>query len=194
MEDDEDGQNDDDDAASAPGEMALTVCINAKGNLCDDVSMLALTSRLVFCEIWNQIYPHQAATRYKATIRNLNFFSFYRFCQMLGRPSSKTCSVTGSLVDMEFDTVFHKKDMTLHANTFYYVKRLVELHWLQGFPLWDVVTGLSTNEGNPRNPLTDFMYSILQIVALWRVDHDQWKFKATDYLPDAKRSRMPNSV
>jgi hypothetical protein len=36
---------------------------------------------------------------------------------------------------IEFDKDEEEKDGGLHAKNFSQVKRLVELHWLQGFPL-----------------------------------------------------------
>ena len=168
------------------------VYINARGNLCDDLPLLPLSSRQILCEMWDAIYPHQT-TRYKATIRNLDFFPFFRFCQMLGKSSSgfNIFSVTGNIVDIEFDTVFCIKDQDLHRITFRHVKRLIELRRYQGFPLRGVVTGLSPNEDNPRNPFTDFMYSVRQIVALWRLDIDQWRLRSTENV--AKGFRIEES-
>jgi hypothetical protein len=189
MEDEEEGDSDDGDEAEDDNasiheyDDASVVYVNARGNLCDDLPMLALTCRQVLCEIWNQIYPRlNSATRYHATIRSLNFSPFFRFCQMLGKSPLKILDVSADLVDIRFDTKLRGKDEALHAKTFQHVKRLIELHWLHGFPLWGVLTGLSSNGTNPRNPFTDFMYSVRQIVALWRVDNQKWRLKSTEYL------------
>jgi hypothetical protein len=159
------------------------IYVNARGKLCDDLPMLALTYRLVLREIWAEIYPRRdTVARYHVIIRNLNFLQFFRFCQMFGKPPLKIFDVSADLVDIKFESNFRGEDKILHANTFQHVKRLIELHWLHGFPLWGVLTGLSSNVDNPRNPFTDFMYSVRRIVALWRIDNQKWRWKSTEYL------------
>lgn len=99
---------------------------------------------------------------------------------MLSKHPLKLCALTGKLVDIEFDTVFNLQDKRLHVTMFQNVKRLIEAHWLRGCPLWGAPTGLSQN--SPNNPFTAFMYSVRQIVALWRVDHNQWECTILTYL------------
>ncbi|KAH7071293.1 hypothetical protein BKA63DRAFT_555259 [Paraphoma chrysanthemicola] len=152
------------------------VHINARGNLCDDLPMLALTCCLVLSEMWNRIYPSKPdpLTRYKATIRNLNFFPLFRFPQMLNRSPNVIHVIDPTTIDIRFDTKNRSKD-NLHRNTFKHVKRLIELHWLRDFPLWNCITGLSTQPHAPQNPFTDYMYRIRQIIKLYHIDRLTWK-------------------
>ncbi|KAH7079519.1 hypothetical protein FB567DRAFT_419860, partial [Paraphoma chrysanthemicola] len=151
---------------------APAVYINARGNLCDDLLMLALTCRLVLSRMWRIIYPSkpEPPTRYRATIRNLNFFPLFRFFQTLNRSPIVIHDLQPATIDIRFDIKNHAKDELLHRNTFQHVKRLIELHWLRGFPLWDCITGLSTQTDAPQNPFTEYMYRVRQIVKLFYVD------------------------
>lgn len=188
------------------------VYINTRGNLCDDLPMLALTCRLVLSEMWSIIYPGKTdppssktdppsnktdppssktdppssktgkpssktvnPTRYKATIRNLNFFPLFRFLQTLNRPPYVAHTIDPATIDIRFDTKYRAKDELLHRNTFQHVKSLIELHWLRDFPLWSCIPGLSPQTDAPQNPFTEYMYRVRQIVKLFYVDRPTWK-------------------
>jgi len=191
----EDEDNDDERTTVVPKEdPKRVVYVNARGNICDDLPMLALTCRQVFSEMWEVIYPRsKPASSFKATVRNLNLFPFFRVCQMLGRPPWVAFPVQADLVDVEFDTKFAEKDDALHANTFQHVKRLIGLHWFRGFPIWGCLTGLSSSTSRTENPFTDFMYSIRQNVALWRLDLDEWQRVSTSYLRRCERTENRRS-
>jgi hypothetical protein len=92
------------------------------------------------------------------------------------------------------------------------VKRLIEMHWFDGLPLWGCFTGLRGQEGEEEDwdiripnsdnedsgkPLTawapigiaqsreDFekwMYAVRQIVALYRIDMPKWRSLSLEYL------------
>ena len=72
-------------------------------------------------------------------------------------------------------------DALSQARKFTQVQRLVELHWLQGFPLWGCFTGLSDRQ-ECKGPFGDYMYSVRQIVALYCIDHAAWKQHSLEYL------------
>lgn len=59
------------------------------------------------------------------------------------------------------------------------IKRLIELHWLDGVPLWGCLTGLYSDRDI--GPLEDWLYSVRQIVALYRCDYAAWKEETITY-------------
>ncbi|KAF2826860.1 hypothetical protein CC86DRAFT_21396 [Ophiobolus disseminans] len=61
-------------------------------------------------------------------------------------------------------------------------------------PIWGCLTGLSSNEDNPQNPFTDYMYAIRQIVALWRVDHAIWKPRAIECISICRTIERKNNI
>ena len=73
------------------------------------------------------------------------------------------------------------KDKALHLRKFENIKRRIELHWLEGFPLWSCVTGLQGHETD-NGPFHDWMYSVRQIVDLYRIDREVWKGHSVEYL------------
>jgi hypothetical protein len=72
-------------------------------------------------------------------------------------------------------------DDGLHAKKFSHVRRLIEPHWLDGFPLWGYLTGLS-DRPDCKGPFGDYMYFVRQIMALYRIDPQTWKQHSTEYL------------
>jgi hypothetical protein len=115
----------------------------------------------------------------KWIIRNLDFFSFLRFFQAL-TTGTHPVEIGPSRLHIEFDEDEEEKDDGLHAKKSSQVKRLVELHWLQGFPLLGCLTGL-TDRTDCKGPFGDYMYSVRQIVALHRVASEVWKWHSVKY-------------
>jgi hypothetical protein len=55
------------------------------------------------------------------------------------------------------------------------------MHWLEGFPLWGCLTGF-TDYDSDRGPFFDWMYSVRQIVVLYRIDRQAWREQSIKYL------------
>ena len=117
-------------------------------------------------------------------VRNLDFFPFFRFWQSL-TTRDWLVEVKPNEVHVKFDNTNELRDKVFHARKFENVKRLVELHWLEGFPLWGCLTGFNNYAGE-RGPFFDWMYSVRQVVALYRVDHETWKWHSIKYLEEYK--------
>ncbi|KAH6881597.1 hypothetical protein BKA58DRAFT_445800 [Alternaria rosae] len=104
----------------------------------------------------------------------MDFFPFLRFYQSF-TTSENAVEIPPSRLHIEFDKEDEEADDGLH------VKRLVELHWLYGFPLWGCLTGLF-NRQDRKGPFGDYMYSVRQIVALYRIGHEAWKSLSIEQL------------
>jgi hypothetical protein len=129
-------------------------------------------------------------------VGHLDFFPFLRFYQLLtktlyprkhdsskphkGGPDSK--KIDSSKLYILFDLGEDQRDGVLHATKFSQVKRLIELHWVDGLPIWGCLTGLGDCYGDCEGPFADWMYSVRQIVALYRVDRETWKSHSLKYL------------
>jgi hypothetical protein len=59
------------------------------------------------------------------------------------------------------------------------------MHWLEGFPLWECLTGFTDFESD-RSPFFDWMYSVRQVVALYRIDRQAWREQSIRYLHDRR--------
>jgi hypothetical protein len=96
--------------------------------------------------------------------------------------------VTGDMVTFELHlrTV---EDVALEATKFENVRRLIELHWLEGFPLWGTLTRLREFKGwedrdNSNSLFGDWLYQVRQIVALYRIDRQTWRDTSIAYIKD----------
>ncbi|KAI0606523.1 hypothetical protein TUN199_09381, partial [Pyrenophora tritici-repentis] len=115
------------------------------------------------------------------TVKNLDFFHFLRFWQSLMTRGDHSVEIKPEEVHLKFVDENEMKDIVLHDRKFENVKRLVELHWLEGFPLWGRLTGCTDFEDD-RGPFFDWMYSVRQIVALYRVNRETWKSHSIKHL------------
>ncbi len=155
--------------------------VDARGNLIDDLPIISLVNRSVFEETFSLYYSRlREGLWVKWKVRNLDFFPFLRFYRALtaGKYSPQ---ISQSRLHIEFETEKEEIDDRLHASKFFRVKRLVELHWLDGCPLWGCLTGLSDRQ-DCKGPFGDYMYSVRQIVALYRTDYEAWKSLSIKYL------------
>jgi hypothetical protein len=149
--------------------------VNARGNLCDDLPMLSMVNREIFHDTFGLYYSiAREGMWFKWHVRNLDFFPLLRFCQRLGRPWCGV-EIDPSRIHIEFDRKNYFRDRELHFNQFSNLKRLIELHWLEGFPLWSCLTGVRPGEESCETPLGDWLYSIRQVVALYRAERGMWK-------------------
>jgi hypothetical protein len=141
--------------------------------------MFSLVDRELF---QNTVYLYYSMTReglgIKWVIRNLDFFPFLRFYQSLTKGSFPV-QIGPSRLHIDFDEN-NTIDDELHARNSH-VEKLIELHWLDGFPLWGCLTGLS-DRPDCKGPLGDYMYSVRQIVALYWIDLAIWRTLSTEYL------------
>ncbi|KAF1918831.1 hypothetical protein BDU57DRAFT_121428 [Ampelomyces quisqualis] len=90
---------------------------------------------------------------------------------MLGKPPTAS-DVTSNRVQTAFDAKLAQRDVEANQATAHNIKRLIEVHWLHGFPLWASLTSLSDQA---QILFTDYMYSVRQVVALWRLDETLWR-------------------
>jgi hypothetical protein len=90
------------------------------------------------------------------TIRNLDFFLFLRFCETFTTGDWRLV-VRPDEMRVIYDDTDEGKDKVLHTRKFENVKRLIELHWLEGFPPWACLTGCSNypSVGDEHNSKTD---------------------------------------
>ncbi|KAI4636167.1 hypothetical protein J4E83_001121 [Alternaria metachromatica] len=179
-----DGQNNHDQGIFRSGNRTTkkgVLEIDVRGNLVDDLPMLSYVDRAIFSET---LFLYYSTVReglwIKWTVRNLDFFPFLRFYQAFTR-GENAVEIPPSRLHIEFDKEKEETDDGLHAKKFVHVKRLVELHWLDGFPLWGCLTGLSDRQ-DCKGPFGDYMYSVRQVVALYRIDHEAWKSLSVGYL------------
>ncbi|KAI4938883.1 uncharacterized protein J4E92_000164 [Alternaria infectoria] len=179
-----DGQNNHDQGIFNSGNRTTkkgVLEIDVRGNLVDDLPMLSYVDRAIFSET---LFLYYSTVReglwIKWTVRNLDFFPFLRFYQAFTR-GDNAVEIPPSRLHIEFDKEKEETDDGLHAKKFVHVKRLVELHWLDGFPLWGCLTGLSDRQ-DCKGPFGDYMYSVRQVVALYRIDHEAWKSLSVEYL------------
>lgn len=155
--------------------------VDVRGNLVDDLPMLSCVDRALFSHTLFLYYStKRAGLCTKWTVRNLDFFPFLRFYQLFTRGESAV-ELPPSRLHIEFDKEKEETDDGLHAKRFVHMKRLVKLHWLDVFPLWDCLTGLSDRQ-DFKGPLGDYMYSVRQFVALYRIGHEAWKSLSVEYL------------
>ncbi|KAL1799247.1 hypothetical protein ACET3X_003284 [Alternaria dauci] len=155
--------------------------VDATGNLLDDLPILSLVDRQIFCETFFLYYSMTREGLWvKWRVRNLDFFPFLRFYRSLTTGQLRL-EIPPSRLHIELQTDEEERDGYWHAKKFSHVKRLVELHWLDGFPLWGCLTGLSDRQ-DCKGPFGDYMYSVRQTVALYRVDHEAWKSCSIKYL------------
>jgi hypothetical protein len=155
--------------------------IDARGNLIDDLPMLSLVNHQLFQETF---FLYYSTTReglwIKWKIRNLDFFPCLRFYHAF-IAGDFPLSIPPSRLHIEFDRYRESQEFHVHAKKFSHVKKLVELHWLDGFPLWGCFTGLSDSV-DCDGPFGDYMYSVRQIVALYRVSREAWKWHSINLL------------
>jgi hypothetical protein len=161
--------------------------INARGNICGDVPMLSLVNRQLFQDTF---YPYFSELRegmwFRWTIRNLDFFPFLRFMQNLRQPPYPI-EILPAQMHMKYDDTDEGRDRVLHKRKFEHVKRLIDLHWLQGFPLWGCLTSMCDTRCY-NSPLGELLYSVRQIVALYRVQHDAWQKWSIEFLQACERA------
>jgi hypothetical protein len=119
--------------------------INARGSLCDDLPMLSLVNHQLFYDtFYDTFYLYFSAPKedmwVRWTIRNLDFFPFLRFMQNITQ-SPHPIEILPNQVHVNYDDTDEGKDRVPHLRKFENVKRLIELHWLERFPLWGCLTG-----------------------------------------------------
>jgi hypothetical protein len=154
--------------------------VSPRGDLINDLPMLSLVNREIFRETFHFIYSSaQEGLRIRCVVRHLDFFPFLRFYQLLTKtlyphkhdPSKPhkggldSKEIGPSKLYILFDLREDERDGVLHATKFSQVKRLIELHWVDGLPIWGCLTGLGDCYGDDEGPFTDWMYSVRQIVA-----------------------------
>ncbi|CAO2647285.1 Nn.00g082070.m01.CDS01 [Neocucurbitaria sp. VM-36] len=157
------------------------VRINARGSLDEDMPFLSLTSRQLLREIWGLYFLGRP--RYTMAVANFDYFPHFRFLQMIQRLEIDT-KIPGELVDI---TLFatDKHDDNRCDEKFTRLKRLIELHWLDGLPLWGCLTGLRNvgeTEYSVKHVYWGWMYSVRQIVALYRIKPATWRSISIKYL------------
>jgi hypothetical protein len=159
----------------------LVVPVNARGNLCDDLPLFSLVNRQIFHDTFYLFYStKREGLWFRWTVRNLDFFPFLRFWKSLTSGPSPL-EIKPSEFHVAFDDEDEGKDKALHVTKFKNVHRLIEMHWLEGFPLWGCLTGF-TDYDSDRGPFFDWMYSVRQIVALYRIDRQAWREQSIKYL------------
>jgi hypothetical protein len=171
--------------------------INQRGNLCGDLPSIALTCREVLDEVWG--YTH-ASNSFRINIRNMGFFPSLRFFQTLQRCNA--LNVTGKMIDAQFwEVVPSEKDSVIsqdrYARKFQNVQRLIEMHWLDDLPLWGCFTGFYGEVEDSdaarydeeykgciasRNLLSERLYAVRQIVALYRFNVAMCRYLTIKYL------------
>jgi hypothetical protein len=159
--------------------------------------MIAFTNRQVLGEVWGY---SRASNAFRINIKNMDFFPSFRFFQTL--QTCKALDVTGKMVDVRFwEVVLRGKDGAVsaerYANKFQNVKSLISMHWLHGLPLWCCFTGFyeDTEESDQdrrnkiymgsialRRLLSERLYAVRQIVALYRIDVAMWRYLTIKYL------------
>ncbi|KAI8933081.1 hypothetical protein NX059_009725 [Plenodomus lindquistii] len=158
---------------------ADAVWINERGNLCDDLPLLSLVNHQIFRETFFLYYSRpKKGLWFSWKVQTLNFFPLLRFWQALTNPLLRAVDEDDRL---QLEQIFIVIDTSEDAHEeldecgkrFDHVKRLIELHWLEGLPLWGCFTGL--HDDREIGPLQDWLYSVHQIVALHRADRARWK-------------------
>jgi hypothetical protein len=167
--------------------------INQRGNLYGDFPFIALTCREVLGEVWD--------TRKRPTLSEsksgTDFFPSLRFFQTLQR--CNVLNVTGKMVDAQFwEVVPGEKDSVIskdrYARKFHNVKRLIEMHWFDDLPLWGCFTGFYEEVEDSdaarydkgciasRKLLSERLYAVRQIVALYRINVAMRRYLTIKYL------------
>ena len=120
------------------------ITINQRGNFCGDLPSLALTCREAFREVWGLIFPkNNDEITIHIKIGDLDFFPFLRFAKLLKR--NVGMDITGNMIEnVEFSESSPEtgEEKTTYKRKFTRIKRLIEMHWHDGVPLWDCLTGL----------------------------------------------------
>lgn len=133
--------------------------IHIRGHMCSDLTMLCLVNQQILAEAFELVYPkiprnpmeaqvpidedigeaerdekdeEPARSKIVATIANFNVFPFLRICHMLGKYTSI------SERDIEIEWKAH--DRSEHIQLERIMGRFIELHWLQGIPIWSCFT------------------------------------------------------
>jgi len=117
---------------------------------------------------------------FKWKINNLDIIPFLRFLQSLST-GEWSLAIRPKQMHVTFEVEDEIKDMELHVSKFENLKRLIELHWLEGFQLWGCFTGFTDYE-EERGLFFDWMNSVRQIVALYRIDREVWKSRSVQHL------------
>lgn len=141
---------------------------------------LSLTCKKVLGEMWSLSFP--GAPRYKVTVVNLDYFPLFRFLRNL----QGVTKVRGELVDI---VLKEDEESDGYGKKFTKVKRLIEMHWLEGLPLWGCLTGLR-EEPDPDGPAEmvdkrafwSWIYAVRQIVALYKIEPAVWRSTSIKYL------------
>jgi hypothetical protein len=161
--------------------------VTLRGDVVNDLPMLSFVNREIFRDTFHLVYSSVGeGLRIMWMVRHLDFLPFLRFYQSLTKTLSphnngssklhksgplESKEIGPSRITICFDKKGEEWDYSLHMGKFSQVKRLIELHWLDGFPLWGCLTRLSDDDyRNCEGPSGDCMYSVRQIVALYRVD------------------------
>jgi hypothetical protein len=127
--------------------------------MCDDVPMFSLVDRQIFHDTFYFFFSTTGeGVWFRWTIRNLDVFPFLRFMQNFTK-SPCTIQILPNQVHVDFDDTEEGKDRVLHMRKFENVKQLIELHWLEGIPLWGCLTGTCDNKCCD-GPLGDPLYSV----------------------------------
>ncbi|KAG9193400.1 hypothetical protein G6011_03435 [Alternaria panax] len=120
----------------------------------------------------------------KWKVRNLDLFPFPRFNRSLTTDVLRL-GIPPSRLRIEFEIEKEDSNDRLHVNKFLQAKKLIQLHWLDGFPLWSCLTSLSDRQ-DYKDLFGDYTYSVRRIVALYRVDREAWKSHSIKYLHGCK--------
>ena len=181
-----DGENNHDQGIFMSGDMTTkkgVLEVDVRGNLVDDLPMLSYVDREIFSHTLFLYYSTVSEGLWvRWVVRNLDFFPFLRFYQAF-TTGDNAVEIPPSRLHIEIDDIEEEIDDGLHAKKFVHAKRLIELHWLEGLPLFGCLTGLC-DRGDCKGPFGDYMYSVRQIVALYRIDNEAWHSLSVKYLHD----------
>jgi hypothetical protein len=172
-----------------------SVRINERGNLCEDLPSLALTCHQVLGELWGMYFwpkkgdaPDHAV--YTARVKNFDFFPLFRFLQMLHcLPDGSSVRVPGKLVDIVLED--DPQEVASSDTKYCKIKKLIELHWLEGLPLWGCLTGMREEKGIDEKPPEEvkakrefwkWMDGVRHVVELYHFNPEEWRKLSVKYL------------
>ncbi|KAF9691154.1 hypothetical protein EKO04_010590 [Ascochyta lentis] len=188
------------------------VSVNARGNLCENLPPLSLASRQLLSETWASVFPAGSHRfRYQVTVRNFSVLPFFRLAQLFQR---QRIQIHGDMINIELEDEAHdnrwykrvnhnwledalisdeevdeendkERNISRYAMKFSRLTWLIQLHWLQGVPLWNCFTN-ARRDWNKKDldkiTLGAWLYSVRQIVALHRINASKWQDLSTQLL------------
>jgi hypothetical protein len=158
------------------------IMISERGTLKHNLTMLALTNRMVFGDLWSLYlakYPH-----YSPLVANFNFRPLFRFARFLQAHTGH--ELKGGPQSF---SIF-EKDSEHTAYDFVNLRDAFQKHWIYGFPLWPIEEKYDTASGKSAL-LPYWLGMVRQTAALYRIDTEYWAAITNTFAKRFARAQDP---